>query len=118
VQSKLFIEEDMAANEDDSIPLSQQGFVWDYKYRKDVMRFLNDQADSYNKARRAQYLERLQRCDAVVVVKPFWVKFRDRANFEQEAATFEDIQLVVMEKEARRPQAAVESLQSKMSGVR
>jgi hypothetical protein len=119
-QCKLFIEDDMAANEDDFTPLSQQGFVLDYKYRTDVMRFLSDQADSCNNARRAQYLERLQRCDAVVVVvlvvKPCLVKFRDRANFEQEAATFEDIQLVVMEKEARRLQAAVEGLQSEGVG--
>jgi hypothetical protein len=98
---KLIIEEDMAANEDDFTPLSQQGFVWDYKYCKDVMRFLSVQADSYDKFRRAQYLERLQRCDTIVV-KPRLVKFRDRENFEQEAATFEDIQLMIMEKVARR----------------
>jgi hypothetical protein len=79
------------------------------------MRFLSVQADSYDKVRRAQYLERLQRCDTIVV-KPRLVKFRDRENFEQEAATFEDIQLMIMEKVARRSQATVESLQSEDVG--
>jgi hypothetical protein len=95
-QCKLFIDE---TTSDITTPLLQQGFVWEYKYRKDVMRFLGDRASSYNEARRARYLKRLRGCDAVVLVKPRLVKSRDTAGLEREAVAFEDVKLVIMEME-------------------
>jgi hypothetical protein len=95
-QCKLFIDE---TTSDITTPLLQQGFVWEYKYRKDVMRFLGDRASSSNEARRARYLERLHGCDAVVLVKPRLVKSRDTAGLVREAVAFEDVELVIMERE-------------------
>jgi hypothetical protein len=84
--------------------------VWEYKYRKDVMRFLSNRASSYNEARRARHLERLHGCDAVVLVKPRLVKSRDTAGLEMEAVAFEDVKLVIMEREngARAESALVD----------
>jgi hypothetical protein len=106
-QCKLFIEN---TTSDTATPLLQQGFVWEYKYRKDVMRFLGDQASSYNEARRARYLERLHGCDAVVLVNPRLVKRRDTAGLKREAVAFEDVELVIMEREngARAESALVD----------
>jgi hypothetical protein len=95
-QCKLFIEN---TTSNTATPLLQQGFVWEYKYRKDVMRFLGDRASSSNEARRARYLERLHGCDAVVLVKPRLVKSRDTAALVREAVAFEDVELVIMERE-------------------
>jgi hypothetical protein len=95
-QCKLFIED---TTSDTDTPLMQQGFAWEYKYRKDVMRFLDYRASSYNEARRARYLERLHGCDAVVLVNPRLVKSRDTAGLEREAVAFEDVELVIMERE-------------------
>jgi hypothetical protein len=99
-QCKLFVVEQSADLEGKHlISPVQQGFVWQYEHRKELMEFLGDRACLDEKDARAEYLLRLNGCDAVLAVQLGMAEILDGSGIVWRVAVFEDVHLLFLESE-------------------
>jgi hypothetical protein len=99
-QCKLFAVEQSADLEGKHlIPPVQQGFVWQYEHRKELMEFLGDRAYLDEKDARAECLLRLNGCDAFLAVQLRMAEILDGSGIVRRVAVFEDVHLLFLESE-------------------
>jgi len=104
-QCKLFVAERGLDGKDRPLDqVARRGFVWEYEYSPEIMQCIMKCASALDPTARAQYVQQLGHCDAVLIFEPSVVQ---HGNKGQPIAVVKHVHLLNLERESVRASSAV-----------